>query len=161
MVHSILAYSDTLHLDNRPHIQYALECIELTIFNSSEGVLEIKMEQLTKENDGWLKNFGYGLILISFSLEWILFLLPQHISLEPVYPRVPWMWRWVDLMSKHADPSSMRFTTKFFRWLCMQLIMIECYPYAGMDFHGDPELMLPDGGRWSAIDKTKNILIIF
>jgi len=40
-----------------------------TIFNSNEGVLENMKEELTKAKDGRLKNFGYGSILISFSLE--------------------------------------------------------------------------------------------
>ena len=27
------------------------------------------------------------------------------------------------------------------------------YPYAGMDFRGDPDLVLPDGEQWGAIGK--------
>lgn len=67
-------------------MQYALECI-----NWSEGVLANMKEQSTKSKDGRLKNFGYGSILISFSLERIPLLHPQHISLELLDPRAPRM----------------------------------------------------------------------
>jgi len=66
-----LAISTTLHLANRSQMKYDLECIELTVFNWSKGVLENMKEILTKSKDGQLNNFGYGSILISFSLEWI------------------------------------------------------------------------------------------
>lgn len=51
----------------------------------------------------------------------------------------------MDIMSRYEGPSSMSFTPNFFKWLHMELIMIEEYPYAGMYFCRDPELMLPDG----------------
>lgn len=38
----------------------------------------------------------------------------------------------------------------------MQLNMIKGYPYARMDFHGDPNLAIPDGERWGAIGKKKH-----
>jgi len=66
---SRFANSDTLHLANRSHTQYAPKCMELIIFNLSERVLANMKEQLTKAKYAWLKNFGYGLILISFTLE--------------------------------------------------------------------------------------------
>lgn len=140
-----LASSATLHFSNRSHMQYALECMKLTIFNLSEGVLENMKEQLTKVKDGWLKKFGYGSILISFALDRIPLLQPQHISLELAHPRVPQIKRWVDLISRHACSSSMSFTLVLFRWLHMHLIIVEDYPYSGMDFSGDPELVLPGG----------------
>jgi len=36
--------------------------------------------------------------------------------------------------------------------------MIEDYPYARMDFCGDPELVLHDGERWGTIGKIKIFL---
>jgi len=35
-------------------------------------------------------------------------------------------------------------------------VTIEDYPYVEMEYHGDPELVLPEGEQWSAIDKTKS-----
>lgn len=34
--------------------------------------------------------------------------------------------------------------------------MIKGYPYARMDFHGDPNLAIRDGERWGAIGKKKH-----
>ena len=54
---SILAGSATLHLANKFHMQYNIECMESTIFNWSEGVLENMKEKLTKANKVDLKFF--------------------------------------------------------------------------------------------------------
>lgn len=89
----ILASSAYIHVVNKSHMQYAREFLELIVFNWSEGVLVNMKEKLTKEKDGRLKNSGYGLILIYFYLEWIPLLGSQHVPLEPVDLRVPWMRR--------------------------------------------------------------------
>ena len=66
-----LAGTVTLHVANRLYMQYALECLEPTVFNWSEAVLSQIKEQLHKEKGGRKKIFSYGSILISFALEWI------------------------------------------------------------------------------------------
>ena len=45
------------------------------------------------------------------------------------------------------------FSTAFFSWLDRQHIVIEEHPYSGMDFRGDPDLILPVGAQWGAIGK--------
>lgn len=42
----------------------------------ARGVLVNMKEQLTKEKEGKLKNFGYDVILVYFSLEWVPLLQP-------------------------------------------------------------------------------------
>jgi len=64
-----LKSSLTLHLANISYMLFALECLEPTTFNWCEAVLSSMKEQLTKEKSGKMKNFSYGLILISFTLE--------------------------------------------------------------------------------------------
>lgn len=88
-------------------------------------------------------------------------LLPQHISLKLQNPRVPQMRWWVELVSRHASLSSMSFTHVFFQWLHVHLIMVEDCPYVGMDYHGDLELMLPEGEKWSRIDKIRSFWLFF
>ena len=39
------------------------------------------------------------------------------------------------------------------------MVAIDEYPYAGVDFRRDPDLILPDGAQWGAIGK--NVLTIF
>jgi len=71
-----LAGTVTIHVANRSYMQYALECLEPTVFNWSEVVLSQIREQLNKEKGGKKKNFSYGSILISFALEWIPLMQP-------------------------------------------------------------------------------------
>jgi len=52
------------------------------------------------------------------------------------------MRQWVDLMARNSGGTMMTFTPTFFRWLWEQLITIEGYSYAEVDFHGDLELLL-------------------
>lgn len=56
-------------------------------------------------------------------------------------------------MYLHANPSPMSFTPVFFRCLRMHFIMVDDYPYEGVDFQGDPELMFPKGEKWGVIGK--------
>lgn len=60
-------------------------------------------DQLSKVKGGRTKNFGYGSILIAFTLEIIPLMEPQNISLRVLGPREPQMQRWVDLMARHAS----------------------------------------------------------
>ena len=39
----------------------------------------------------------------------------------------------------------------FYFWWERQLPVLEQFPYAGMDFHGDPDLVLPLGGAWGEL----------
>ena len=66
-----IAGTATLHVANISYMQYALECMEPTIFNWDEVVLSLMKEQLSKTKGGRKKIFNYGLILISFALEQI------------------------------------------------------------------------------------------
>ena len=107
----------TLHLVNRSYMQYALECVEPKVFNQCKVVLSSLKEQLSKVKSGKMKNFCYGSILITFTLERIPLMQPQHVSLGVAGPRDPHMQRWVELMAQHADQSTIIFSTAFFSWL--------------------------------------------
>jgi len=72
-----LASNLTLHVASRSYTPYGIECLEPILFNWSEGVLVNLKEQLTKEKEGKLNKFGYGVILVSFSLERVPLLQPQ------------------------------------------------------------------------------------
>ena len=76
-----LAGSAALHIANRSYMQYALECLEPKVFNWFDAVLSVMKEQLTKVKSERSKNFGYGSILTTFTLERIPLMQPQYISL--------------------------------------------------------------------------------
>ena len=59
------------------------------------------------------------------------------------------MLRWVQIMARTgAGRGEVKLGDPFFRWLRDQILMVEDYAYAGMDFSGDPALCshLADSG---------------
>jgi len=152
-----MAGSADLHVANWSYMQYALECLEPKVSNWCDAVLLVMKEQLTKVKNGKLKNFGYGSILTAFALEKIPLMQPHYISLGLPLPTEPWMQRWVDHMSRHAGQSHISFSDTFFGWFDCQEMVYSEYPYAGTDFWGDPDLVLPAGEQWGAIGKILTI----
>ena len=65
--------------------------------------------------------------------------------------------RWVAVMARHPDEGTevIRFTPEYFRWLENQVFSIQDFPYAGVDFRGDPDMVLPPGEQW---DDTGNFI---
>jgi hypothetical protein len=153
-----MAGSAAPHMALQSYFQYALECMEPRVFNWCEGVLKSMKKQLTKCRSGGLKQFGYGSILVSFFLERVPVLRLQVEWGIPA-PQDPRMKRWVDLMARHAAGPIVRYNDVFFDWLRTQMLMVDDYAYVGLDFHGDPDLALPEGSQWGDIGK-KEILFI-
>ena len=49
------------------------------------------------------------------------------------------------------DVPRTNFYDEFFAWWDQQIIAVDDYPYASMDFQGDPELVLPPNVAWGDI----------
>jgi hypothetical protein len=64
-----MAGSAIPHMALQSYFQYALECIEPRVFNWVDAVLRNLKKQLTKSRRGYLKQFGYGSLLVSFFCE--------------------------------------------------------------------------------------------
>jgi hypothetical protein len=69
------------------------------------------------------------------------------------------MKRWVELMARHCGVHIVKYDDVFFQWLRNQLIMVEDYAYARMNFHGDLDLSLPEGSQWGDIGKKKIFIV--
>ena len=111
-------------------------------------------QQLTSIRQVKTKHFGYGTILTTFFFERVPALRPRVISTISS-PRDPRIARWVDMM-KRLGGSEVPQTTwhdEFFLWWGEHIIAVDDYPYAGMDFRGDPDLLLPPGAAWGAVGK--------
>lgn len=138
------------HLASKSQMKYALECLGPTIFNWCQGLLVNLKDQVTKCKTGRNKQFGYGSILVSFFLERVPLMRPQVPYPKPTKPR---MKRWTDLSARlGGGPHVFAFGVGFFHWWADQIIMVDNYPYAGMDFRGDNDLALPEGEMWGNID---------
>ena len=116
---------------------YMLECTDSTIFNWSEGLLLSPKYQLTKCQQGKMKHFGYGVVVLSLFLE--------RVPLNRLELEDPWVFRWVKAMAHHGGGGgpTMTYGSIYFRWLRGQLLIVENYAYAGTDFKGDPNLLFP------------------
>ena len=71
------------------------------------------------------------------------------------------MQRWVDHMSRHASQSQFSFFDTLFRWFDHQEMVFAEYPYVGMHFRGDPDLVLLAGEQWGVIGKTSLTISLF
>ena len=69
-------------------------------------------------------------------------------------PRDPRMGQWVDLMKRlgGGEVPRIAFDDDFFTWWDQQIITIDDYPYARLDFR-DPNLALPPTTAWGDIGK--------
>ena len=77
-------------------------------------------------------------------------LVPQHLIVGAGLPREPKLMRWVAVMARHPEEGTevVRFTPEYFRWLENQVFAIQDFPYAGVDYRGDPDMALPPGEQW-------------
>ena len=98
---------------------------------------------------------------MSFGLERVPMLVPQHLTVGAGLPRESKLMRWVAIMARHLEEGTevVRFTPEYFHWLANQVFAVQDFPYAGVDFCGDPDMGLPPGEQWD--DSGKIILNIF
>jgi hypothetical protein len=47
----------------------------------------------------------------------------------------------------------------FFDWLQNQMLMVDDYTYAELDFRGDPDLALPEDAQWGDLGKKYTIFL--
>ena len=75
------------------------------------------------------------------------------IPLEVRHPRQPRLSRWGDIFLRHGggDVVQSMYDDDFYTWWERQVPALEQFPYAGMDFRGDPDLVLPPGGAWGEL----------
>ena len=69
----------------------------------------------------------------------------------PVFsPRQPILSRWGEIFLHQGGGGSVQsvYDDDFYLWWERQLLALEHFPYAGMDFRGDNDLVLLPGGEW-------------
>ena len=88
-----LCGSAALHVATGSQMRMAVDCFQGTIFNWCDAVLDNVKGQLTRAKNERLKTFGYGALVVSFGLERIHMLIPQHLTVGARLPREPKLMR--------------------------------------------------------------------
>ena len=136
-----------------------LSCLEPQLYDWCSGIRENMVKQLTACHEGQKKEFGYGSLLFSFFFEKVLGLqLKMVVELPP--PSVPRMLRWGVMFFRLGGGVSARFyDDAYFNWRDRQVCGIDDYCFSDIDFHNDPELVLPPDAQWGRIGKTSKFCI--
>ena len=97
------------------------------------------------------RNLGgilFWILLCTFFFEKVP-TLHLHWAVRDGGPREPRMRRWCQMMVREGGGRVGCFFTKDLleQWWKL-LVVIEEYPYAGMDYHGDPEMPRSPGQAW-------------
>ena len=100
-----------------------------------------------------MRNFGFANILSNFFFERLQGLSPRF-QIPPHGLRDPAQTRWAVVMrqlggGRVATP----YPLDFYHWWQRQIMSIDDYPYAGIDFCGDLDMPLPPGIAYGDIGK--------
>jgi hypothetical protein len=89
--------------------------------------------------------FAFGSILVAFFLERVPMLRPR-VLLEAPGVREPRLRRWSQILVRHGGGEGGHyFTVEAAQiWRQMPQVILQ-FPYAGVDFRGDPDMVLPPG----------------
>ena len=137
---------------------YAVECMRAIVYDWSIALLSNMKKQLSDYKMGRVRNFSFNSILSTFFFERVLGLSPR-VDIPPHGVRDPAQRRWETIMrrlggGRLANPYPM----DFFPWWWWQIIAIDDYPYAGIDFRGDLDMPLPPGAAYDDIGNESQTL---
>ena len=78
--------------------------------------------------------------------------LSPTVPLPDFSPRQPRLSKWGEIFLRQGSSGSVQsvYDDDFYLWWERQLPTLEQFPYAGLDFWGDNDLVLPPGGAWGA-----------
>ena len=72
------------------------------------------------------------------------------------------MLKWSGLLVRLGGRCQPHFSEDFFSRLDQELLVVNDYGYVRIDFHNDPDLVLPDGDEWdTTLGKKKYALSLF
>ena len=106
-------------------------------------------KQLSNYKRGRQNFFGYSNILVAFFFERVPGLSPT-IPFPVRSPRQPRLSRWGEIFLRQGGGGSVQsiYNDDFYFWWERQLPALEQFPYLGLDFRGDINLVLPPRGAW-------------
>ena len=108
-------------------------------------------QQLSDCKMGKVRNFGFRSILSMFFFGRVPGLSPRvDVPLHRFQDLA--QQRWADAMRRLGGGRvSNPYPADFFPWWQRHIVSINDYPYAGIDFRGDPDILLPPGSAYGDI----------
>jgi hypothetical protein len=64
-------------------------------------------------------------------------------------------------MARHVAGPIIKYDDTFFDWIQSQMLMVDDYAYAGLDFRGDPDLVLSEDAQWGDLGKKYTHFFLF
>jgi hypothetical protein len=84
------------------------------------------------------------------------------VEILPRGPHDPSMEWWIEVMRRQGGCRvATPYNDDFFLWWWRQIIALDEYPYARIDFRGDLDMPLPPGNAYGAIGKSFYIFHFF
>ena len=118
------------------------------VYDLSTALLSNMKQQLSDCKMGMERNFSFGSILSMFFFERVLG-LSFRVDIPPHRVRDPAQRCWENVMHKLGGGRvANSYLVDFFPWWRRQIIAIDDYSYVGIDFHGDPDMLLPPGAAY-------------
>ena len=108
-------------------------------------------QQLSDCKMGRVRNFGFNTILSTFFFERVSGLSPRF-NIPPHGVRDLAQRCWADAMCRLGGGRvSNPYPLDFFPWWQRQIVAIDDYPYSGIDFHGDLDMLFPPRAAYGYI----------
>ena len=122
-----------------------------TVYDWTTVLLSNMKQQISDCKMGRVGNFSFTNILSMFFFEHVPELSPRvDVPLHRVWD--PSQWHWADAMHRLGGGRvSNPYPADFFPWWRWKIVSIDDYPYAGIDFRGDPDMPLPPGSTYGDI----------
>jgi hypothetical protein len=153
--------SATVHQATRTQMNCAIQCMNAQIIDWSTTLLEVMKRQLTDCRQRTHRNFEFGTILCLFFFERVPSFSPR-MTVRGHLVTFPAVCRWETLLPRQGGGRTVEsFNDDFFAWLSRQILAIEDYPYAGIDFSRDPSMPVPPGEVRGEIGKSLPVQFLF
>jgi hypothetical protein len=136
--------STSAHLASKSQVVISIRATEGVVFDCCSGLLANLKDQLTRYRQGRHKQFGYGLILACFFFQRVPQMRPWA-AVPSFIARDPAMLKCLGLLVRLGGSRQPQFSEDFFSCLDQDILVVDDYGYAGIDFCHDPDLVLPEG----------------
>jgi len=127
----------------------SIRATEDVVFDWCSGLLTNLIDQLTRCRQGQHKQFGYGSILACFFFQRVPQMRPWA-AMPSFTAKDPAMLKWLGLLIRLGGGRQPHFLEDFFSHLDQDILVVDDYGYAGIDFRNDLNLVLLEGYDWDA-----------